>query len=131
MKVVNRIWSIIKQTSSFEMLLGQFWNIPVDVSSFVGELFFPEESTEDLYTVTLTTTGMGPRSFTGWLYSLTWERERQPCLYVGDAQGGPVYEVVSPNDGVLASTYRDYQVEGAFSEENYSFRKFSEQQCLI
>lgn len=49
---------------------------------------------------------------------------------MGDAQAGPVYEVVSPNDGVLASNYRDYQVEGAFSEKDYRFRKFDEHRCL-
>ncbi len=109
---------------------GQYWNIPVDVTPFTGQLRSGEQAT-GRFVLNLTTFGSAPRSFTGWLYDLTWEFEEGPCLYVGNRQGGPIYEVPNPNDRVIAELYSDYRVESAFSEENYDFGLFSEDRCTV
>ena len=101
----------------------------MDVAPFTSEMR-AGESAEGLYSVNLTTYPTGSRSFTGQLHRLTWEAEEGPCLYVGSRQSGPVYEVVHPNDAVIASIYSDYRVDGAFSEENYSFGMFDEDRCF-
>ena len=41
------------------------------------------------------------RSFLGHFYHLKWDKSREPCLYVGNAQGGPSFEVPDPNDSVI------------------------------
>ncbi len=128
MTIIDR-FQLYSLHCSLSRTTGQFWNIPVDIAPFAGQLR-AGESAKGLYTVTLTTAGKGPRSFTGWLHSLTWEAKEAPCLYVGDGQSGPVYEVIEPNDGVIASTYSDYQVEGAFSEEEYAFGRFNKDRCF-
>ena len=69
------------------------------------------------------------RSFTGWYYPLSWEFIEDPCLYVGNRQGGPIYEVQDPNDPVIEGRYKDYRVQSAFSEENYGFGRFDEDSC--
>ena len=107
---------------------GQFWNIPVSVTPYTG-LLRDGSQAQGLFTARITTSGATePRIFSGWLYRLTWEFEEGPCLYVGNKQSGPIYEV-TPNDGVIAETYKDYQVDSAFSEENYNFGLFSEERC--
>ena len=50
---------------------------------------------------------------------------------MGNRQGGGVGEIITPNDPVIASMYTDYRVEGAYSEENYVFGKFDENQCFL
>ena len=82
----------------------------------------------------MTTTGSDPaepRSFTGWLYDLTWEFHDGPCLYVGNRQAGPIYEVRNPNDNIIEETYREYRVDSAFSEEGYDFGIFMEERCAV
>ncbi len=109
---------------------GQYWNIPVDVTPYIGQLRSGAPAT-GRFVLNLTTFGSGPRSFTGWLYDLTWEFDKGPCLYVGDRQGGPIYEVPNPNDWVIAELYTDYLVQSAFSEENYNLGLFSEERCTV
>ena len=109
--------------------LGQFWNIPVEVSPFTGQLVSGEQATNH-FLLHLTTPGSAPRSFIGFMYSLTWEGEEVPCLYVGDRQGGPTFEVNRSNDGAIAEMYSEYAVDGAFSQENYTFGLFNEDGCI-
>lgn len=106
---------------------GQFWNIPVDISAFEGTLRDGSPAT-NRYVINITTDSTS-RSYTGWLYDLTWEFEEGPCLYVGNRQSGPIYEVRTPNDGVIENIYSDYQVSSAFSEEDYVFGLFDESMC--
>ena len=118
----------VSEDNSFDAL-GQYWNVPVSVTPFTG-LLRPGEQAQGRFTLTLTTPdGSETRTFTGWLYELTWELEEGPCLYVGNRQGGPIYEVPDPNAPVIAELYTEYAVESAFSEENYSFGMFDESQC--
>ena len=53
------------------------------------------------------------RSFTGLYYDLTWEFEDGPCLYAGNRQAGPIYEIVEPNDPVIEGRYGEYVVDSA------------------
>jgi hypothetical protein len=108
---------------------GQFWNIPVELSPFNGELRNDSQS-QDLYVLNMTSLTI-PRAYTGWLYNQTWEFEEGPCLYVGNRQSGPIYEAVDPNDGVIENIYRDYRVNSAFSEDNYVFGLFVENRCAL
>ena len=110
------------------LTLGQYWNIPVSVTPFTGQLRSGEQA-QGRFILNLTTPGSAPRSFTGWLYELTWEFEQGPCLYVGNRQAGPIYEVPEPNGPVIAELYTEYAVDSAFSEENYSFGMFDENRC--
>ena len=100
------------------------------MTPFTGQLKSGEQA-QGCFVLTLSTPGSAPRSFTGWLYELTWEFEQGPCLYVGNRDGGPVYEVHNPNGTVIAELYTEYAVDSAFSEENYSFGMFDELRCTV
>ena len=113
----------------FSYTLGQFWNVPVDITPYTG-LSRDGSVATGRYVVGITTSGVS-RSYTGWMYGLTWDTEDGPCLYVGNGQGGIIREVLSPNEGVIEDIYKDYQVSSAFSEENYKFGSFDEARCPI
>ena len=107
--------------------VGQFWNIPVDIRPFTGMMDDGSEAS-GTYVVTLNTGG-SQRSYTGYLSGSTWDHTQEPCLYVGNRQAGQIFEISNPNDPVIASIYKDYRVEGAYSEENYLFGLFNEDNC--
>jgi hypothetical protein len=114
---------------TFSSLSGQFWNIPVEVTPFNGELRNGRQA-EDRFILNMSSLAV-PRAYTGSLEALTWELKEGPCLYVGNRQSGPIYEVTNPNDGVIENIYRDYRVDSAFSEENYIFGLFNEDRCVV
>lgn len=99
----------------------------MDVTPFTGQL--RDGSLAVDHFVVNMTTFQEPRAYTGSLFDITWGFEEGPCLYVGNRQAGPIYEVASPNDGVIENIYKDYQVSGAFSEEDYIFGLFNEDRC--
>ena len=110
--------------------IGQFWNTRVDVRPFNGNLY-DGSTAVDRYVVNITT-GNKPRSYTGWMYDLTWDHSEGPCLYVGNRQSGPIGEVTDPNDPVIESLYTSYRVPGAFDEgEDYKFGMFDNSKCSI
>ena len=94
---------------------GQFWNVPVAVSSHNGE-FGGEQRTDD-YVITVDHPDSPPRSFVGLRYSLTWGHEGRVCYYVGNPQGGPLREVSDPNDSVIEGVYSDYKVDSLFATD--------------
>ena len=118
-------------TSNFcDYLLGQFWNIPVEVTPYNGQLRNGGQ-VEGRFIVNMSSLAV-PRVYTGLLDHRTWESDDGvPCLHVGNIQAGPIYEVTNPNDGVIENSYSDYKVESAFSEENYAFGLFSEDRCVV
>ena len=112
---------------------GQFWNIPVSIAPYTG-LLRDNSQAEGRFVINITTSGSDPpvqRSYTGWLYDLTWEFQEGPCLYVGNRQAGPIYEVMDPNDNVIEDRYKNYKVDSAFSEEGFDFGIFMEERCEI
>ena len=54
---------------------------------------------------------------------------------MGSRQSGPIGEVNTSNDPVIAKIYTDYKVPGAYSESNsekeYEFGLFDENRCSI
>ena len=110
----------------FSHNLGQFWNVPVDVRENTG--FFDGALQDNDYIIIVNYPGSPPRSFVGLGYSVTWEFEKRPCLYVGDSQAGPLGETVDPNDSVIEGTYRDYEVDSLFSPD-FVFSHFDESKC--
>jgi len=112
---------------------GQFWNNPVSVVPYsLGSgdgLLHPRLSSLDLYTVTVTTSGVA-RSYVGVYHKVTWEHREESCLYVGDNQASPLGYSLTPNDGVLEGDYRDYVVNTDFSELGpFKFGLFDEGSC--
>ncbi len=105
--------------------------MPVQVGPFSGQLKEPKFGGEDRYTVSFSRE-MGGKvtSFTGLLQEQTWNKEPYPCLYAGDRQGGPIYEVIEPNDPVLDGSYKDYIVPSVFSEKDFAFGLFDNTKCL-
>ena len=118
----------------FQLLFsGQFWNIPVSIAPYTG-LLRDGNPSQDRFVINITTSGSDPtvqRSYTGLLHDLTWNYKdvAGPCLYVGNKQGGPIYEVKNPNDNVIEEIYAEYKVGGAFSEDGYGFGIFMEERC--
>ncbi|XP_064388126.1 uncharacterized protein LOC135336294 [Halichondria panicea] len=107
-------------------IIGQFWNIPILVEPFTG-FIRSSASIDNLYQVTIEHPNER-REFTAWLYPLTWEYRREYCLYTGNQQAGPVYEVESPNDPVIEGTYADYIVDTAYGTD-FAFTHFNERRC--
>ena len=112
----------------FSFSAGQFWNIPVGITPYIGQTVdgTPEPST--LYIVNITT-NTNTRLYVGRLHQVGWEGRPGPCLYVGNRQAGRIAEIEQPNDGVIEGNYMNYRVSSAFSEENYMFGLFSESRC--
>ncbi len=106
---------------------GQFWNIPIVVEPFTGTLR-EDASADNLYQVTVQHPNE-VRRFTAWLYPLTWEYRREYCLYAGNQQAGPVYEVLDPKDSVIEGTYEDYFTDSAY-DPGFSFNQFNASSCL-
>ena len=107
--------------------LGQFWNVPVDVTENTG--LFNGVIRNDDYIITVNYPGSPPRCFITLGYSVTWEFERRPCLYAGNHQAGPPQEILDPNDSVIEGTYRDYEVDSLFSPD-FGFSHFDESNCI-
>ena len=85
-----------------------------------------------MYVVTVDPESSPARSFLGHFYYQKWDRTREPCLYVGNAQAGPSFEVPDPNDSVIEGYYRDYILQG--EDENlfatgYTYSQFEEERC--
>ena len=105
---------------------GQFWNIPINVVRYNEQI--RGDVYTDAYTITVNYPGQR-RQFVGFLYSLNWELKEEWCLYVGNRQGGPIYEVNNPNDPVLHGKYSDYKVDNIFGTE-YAFDHFEPARCM-
>ena len=69
------------------------------------------------------------RMFTAIHHDVNWIWEKVNCLYAGNHQGGPIYEVDDPNDPVIAGEYTDYIVSAPFNETGYLFGLFDDLQC--
>ena len=70
------------------------------------------------------------RSFLGTFFTRKWDNSPGPCLYVGNAQGGPSSEVKDPNDSVIEGDYTDYLIpSGEMFETEYKFAQFDEERC--
>lgn len=68
------------------------------------------------------------RTFIAELHPATWDGKRKQCLYVGNAQSGPINEVDMPNDNVIEGNYVSYEVSGLFTSD-FKFTQFQENKC--
>lgn len=110
---------------------GQFWNVPVSVEPFLG-VDRNNNSVPGRYVVNVTSSLTGEkRSYTGWLYDLTWSFEDAPCLYVGNRQAGPIYQVKDPNDPIIEGSYLQYRAPSLFSEGGFDYGLFDEENCQL
>ena len=110
-------------------LLGQFWNVPFNIIPYNGTL--RDGSSGSNHYIVSTKGRSQSRTFTGLLHHYSWEHVEEYCLYVGNRQGGPINEIVKPNDWVIErnNTFTNYKVSDAFSEENFEYRLFDESKC--
>lgn len=99
-------------------------------SNYTGEDLPSDFAPEDIYVVTVKPESASARSFIGEFYHLKWDRSREPCLYVGNAQGGPSYDIEEPNDSIIEGEYNDYIIENDdLFETTYTYVKFEEDRC--
>ena len=80
------------------------------------------------YRVDLKPSNRPPQSFIGFLEPVTWDFTHQQCIFAGNSQGGPIYEVGDgePNDSLLQSksyTAHDYKTDSAF-DPTYLYSQF-------
>ena len=108
---------------------GQFWNVPLSVEPFTG-VDRHGNPVPQRYVINITSTFSNDmRSYTGWLYDFAWSFEEGPCLYVGNRQAGPTYDVKSPNDPIIEGRYFEYIVPDLFNEDNYVYGLFAQDDC--
>lgn len=106
---------------------GQFWNVPIELAEYTGPILNDTETNRFEISVTHPDFS-GTRRFTGLLLDVNWEFQKTPCFFVGNQQGGPIYEVEDPNDSVIEGGYEDYRVGGVF-EPDYKYNRFDSSRC--
>jgi hypothetical protein len=106
-------------------LLGQFWNVPMNVTKYNGPVNEGIFSNENMYTVTVNHPTDPPRQFVAMYYPATWGHFNKNCLYAGSNQGGPIGEVDSPNDPVIRGKYLHYIVSNPF-DVRFEYSVFDE-----
>ena len=100
------------------------------VSEFNGVLKEGSEyERSSRFTITVDHPDAPSRVFSGLLQDINWEFQEGPCFYVGNQQGGTIYEVEEPNDSVIEGSYEDYRVGSPF-ETAFTFNRFEESRCL-
>ena len=108
----------------FLLYSGQFWNVETNVTKYTKPLRdgIVENNT---YLVELMPENKPNRRFIGFLEERTWNLEKSPCIYAGNSQGGPIYEVADgePNDSVIEGAIEDY------STKNFTYDHFDKRRC--
>ena len=106
--------------------IGQFWNIPVTA---IGPIIIPSLARIAVtYNVTVNPSTATSRSFAAVLSHGTWERTLKPCLYAGNAQGGPISEVAG-DDSVIEGDYFEYTVEDGIFGTNFAYNRLEARNC--
>ena len=57
------------------------------------------------------------RYLQGNLYPITWDSTSQPCIYLGNSQGGSSGVNPKLNDPVIQGRYTDYKMDSLFDTE--------------
>lgn len=97
------------------------------VSNYTGEPL-TLDSRVTPYVVTVDHPDDPARQFVAELFQRTWDKSMKPCLYAGDGQGGSILDPVTPNDPVIAGTFRDYKVSDIFSSD-FIYNKLQRRNC--
>ena len=103
-------------------LIGQFWNIPVNITSYTGPYGDGTAVASDrIYSVTVAYPNATERTFIADYGKKDW-LDGRPCLYAGNHNGGPIGEV-KDSGSVIQGKYSNYEVADLFAT-NYTFSKF-------
>ena len=118
----------------FSLSLGQFWNIPVNVTSYhaeIPDLIKEDYDSEKLYLVTVSNplSITGTRQFIGELSRRSWNRSLRSCLYVGSSQGGQLTDIPGPRDSVIEGVYTEYCVSDGILGVEYMYSQFDRFFC--
>ena len=115
----------------YSYCLGQFWNVPIQVEPYTGPV---QEGVngDNYYVITTNHPDEPQRSFVGWLWPLTWEYKLEYCLYAGQNQAGPLYEILDDtvNSPVIFGEYTDYRLDTPYAT-NFSYSHFEESNCVL
>lgn len=103
-------------------LIAQFWGVPISLVPYTGQYRGQPVTTGDFYVVSLATKPR-PRRFVAHWNAVSWDFREGPCLYAGSSNGGPVREVVAPNDAVIEGIHTDYIVKSTFST-SFKYSRF-------
>ena len=103
---------------------GQFWNVESSVRKYTEPLRDGSIS-ENAYLIELMPRNKPKRRFIGFLYPRTWNFDNFPCIYAGNAQGGPIYEAADgePNDSLIEGSIGDYV------QSDFAYSQFDEDRC--
>ena len=105
--------------------IGQFWNIPVTVT---GPVITGIPSLNVTYNVTVSFPEATARTFVASLFQYTWDRTLKPCLYAGNAQGGPITEVAG-DESVIEGKYFEYAVTDGIFGTNFTYNRLQNRTC--
>ena len=94
------------------LILGQFWNIPINVVDIDGKPYIEIE---------------GYRLVPAFEYDLTWDHSTKTCYYVGNKQGGPE-KTQDPTESVIEGRVIDYKTGSLFGIE-FEYTKFDNSIC--
>ena len=100
--------------------VGQFWNVPVDISPYEG----PTPDDSSYYLVMVTPPSGKPRQFVGDLHPQSWDLSLMPCIYAGNSQGGTLGEFRDDNDPVIEGHYSEYVVADLFATQ-FKYSQFN------
>ncbi len=104
--------------------------MPIQVERYTGPVR-SGESSDGYYVITTNHPNEPPRSFIGWLWPLTWEYRMEYCLYAGQNQAGPLYEILDDNvnNAVIFGEYGDYRVASPYATA-FNYTHFEEDRCI-
>lgn len=122
------MWCLGFSYDNYIFTVGQFWNAPASISPFDGR-FRDGTPVSNRYLVNITTPTGRSRGLVGFIHPNNWQGDQQTCMYVGDRQGGPNYNIAGYSDGVVEGSYKDYQVPDPYNEGNYKFGLFDRKIC--
>lgn len=114
------------------VIIGQFWNIPVNISPYHAQLSDEVRNDYDpdkLYLVSVFPVGQAPRRFIGELYHRSWDRSLKSCVYVGSSQGGQLRDIDGPHDTVIEGVYQDYIMSDGLMGTEFKYRQFQSSYC--
>lgn len=61
------------------------------------------------------------------LHLQTWDNRRD-CFYIGNQNGGTVFELPTAHDSFIEGDFREYQTSGQF-DTNFKYSHFNEENC--
>ncbi len=85
------------------------------------------------YTVNVNPDDSSARSFVAEVYSRTWDKRRESCLYAGNSQGGSYSELQDPGlpaDSIIQGNFKEYQTTGLYATQ-WTYSMFNEAEACL